>query len=490
MNEGLSASPLYRTVWIRPLAKKNIISVLRPFRQYLQTVGLAASSSELENLMQDFFQAGLQRIRPIGAMTDSYIGEPHDGIFALRSFCQKISYTDNGLMDKRATLLLNSKASYKATQKIMTKDDFQNQIIDPNHSQLFFHSGGSSGQPKLSVFSYDDYNRQMEVAAEGLFAAGLDPRSDRCMNLFYAGNLYGGFVSFFTILEKLEVVHFPMGASTDFDLVADTIVKNNVTTLLGMPSYLMQLFSHSSDVLKKYSGIKKIFFGGEHFSEAQQNYLKNTFDVEIIRSASYGSVDAGPLGFQCEYSSGGIHHLNERLHDLEVVALFEDTPVKLGEVGRFLFTSKIRHGQKIIRYEIGDVGRIINEDCGCGRTGVRFELLGRHGDVFRIGTIFLSYQKFQKILLDKIDGPGSFQLHLFPGTEKNKEKVLLLLEKTEVQSFSKEKLRTLLIEAYPELVEVVIKDQVLDFEVEIKNISELEHNPKTGKLRSVIDHRS
>jgi hypothetical protein len=44
----------------------------------------------------------------------------------------------------------------------------------------------------------------MELAAEGLYAAGLEPKNDRVMNLFYAGSLYGGFTSFFTILEKKE----------------------------------------------------------------------------------------------------------------------------------------------------------------------------------------------------------------------------------------------------------------------------------------------
>ncbi len=490
MNEGLSASPLFRTIWVRPLMKKNIVSVIRPYKKYLQTIGLAAGASEIEGLMQAFFQAGIQRIRTIGAMTDSYIGEPHDGIFALRSFCQKISFTDGLLLDQKASVQLYSKTNNRVSDSIMTKADFQNQKVDPAYSQLFFHSGGSSGAPKLSIFTYEDYNRQMEVAAEGLYAAGLDPRVDRCMNLFYAGSLYGGFISFFTILEKMEAIQFPMGASIDFDLVAETIVKNNVTTILGMPSYLMQLFTHSEKVLKKYSGIQKIFFGGEHFPETQRNYLIKNFKVNIIRSASYGSVDAGPLGYQCAFSIGGIHHLNERLHSLEVVDLFEDKVISNGEIGRFLFTSKVRHGQKIIRYEIGDVGRIVEGPCPCGKTGTRFELLGRHGDVFRIGTIFLSYQKIQKILIDKIGNAGAFQLHLFPGTANTKEKLLMLLEKSQDLVMLDKEIYQLIIDHYDDLCEVVIKDLVLDFEVQIKEISNLEHNPKTGKLRSVVDHRN
>ncbi|REC24223.1 hypothetical protein CF160_16275 [Enterococcus pseudoavium] len=39
----LEASPLYRTLLIKPLQREKIIPELRPFRQYLQTVGLSCA---------------------------------------------------------------------------------------------------------------------------------------------------------------------------------------------------------------------------------------------------------------------------------------------------------------------------------------------------------------------------------------------------------------------------------------------------------------
>lgn len=490
---GLNASPLYRTIWVKPMPKNKIIHNLRPLKVYLQTVGLSAHKNEMEELSRTLFQAGVQRVRAIGEMTDSYIGEPHDGVYALERYCQKISYTDSNslkLMGNKSIFEEEFSESLHNGGKIMEKSDFQEQKVEDCYSDLHFYSGGSSGVPKLSIFTYADYHRQMEVAAEGLYAAGLEPKTDRCMNLFYAGNLYGGFISFFTILEKLNAVHFPMGASSDFDMVGKAIVNNKVDTLLGMPSYFIQLFAANRELFKKYHGIKKIFFGGEHFSESQRRFLKDDYGVELIRSASYGSVDAGPLGYQCEFSVGGIHHLNERLHELEVVEFEVDRPVKSGEVGRFLFTSKVRHGQKIERYAIGDVGRIIEGRCDCGRVGRRFELLGRHGDVFRIGTIFLSYQKFQKVIIDKFDFDGSFQLHLHAGVGAKKEKVKLRIENLFKKPITKVQIQNILISEYKDLHEAVIKDQVLDFEVEITERSELEFSASTGKLRTVIDYRN
>jgi phenylacetate-coenzyme A ligase PaaK-like adenylate-forming protein len=496
-NPGLNSSPLFRTIWLKPMPRSKMIDHLRPLKMYLQTAGVAADKLEIESLSRDLFMSGVQRIRAIGEMTDSYIGEPHDGVYALERYCQKINFQDS----KHFTMM-NGKNSFedekfpmpKKDAPIMEKADFQTQKVADVYSDLFFYSGGSSGDPKLSVFTYADYHRQMEQGAEGLYAAGLNPLTDRSMNLFYAGSLYGGFVSFFTILEKLEAVHFPMGASTDFSLVGKTIITNRVDTLLGMPSYLIQLFNENHAEFKKYRGIKKIFFGGEHFSEAQRAYLKREFGVEIIRSAAYGSVDAGPLGFQCEHAVGGIHHLHEKLHDLEFVDLEVDKPVKDGEIGRMLFTSKVRHGQKIERYAIGDVGKKLSGPCACGRKGVRFELLGRHGDVFRIGTTFLSYQKFQKILIDQFEYEGSLQLHLYPGDGVKKEKVILKIENLFKDNYKNtqtpEHLMEIIMNAYNDLNLVVKTDLVLDFEVEVVERNALTFSASTGKLRSVIDHRS
>lgn len=490
---ALNSSPLFRTIWLKPMPRSKMISHLRPLKMYLQTAGISADPMEVETLSRDLFMAGVQRIRAIGEMTDSYIGEPHDGVYALERYCQRINFHDS-----THAVMMRNKSSFEDPKSktpvrktaIMEKADFQTQMVESKYSDLFFYSGGSSGEPKLSVFTYEDYHRQMELASEGLYAAGLDPKTDRCMNLFYAGSLYGGFTSFFTILEKLHAVHFPMGASTDFQMVGKTIIKNKVDTILGMPSYFIQLFKENHAEFKKYRGIKKIFYGGEHFSEAQRTYLKREYGVEIIRSASYGSVDAGPLGYQCEYAAGGIHHLHEKLHDMEIVGLEADVPVKSGEIGRLLFTSKVRHGQRIERYAIGDVGRELSGPCLCGRTGVRFELMGRHGDVFRIGTTFLSYQKFQKILIDKFEYEGSIQLHLHAGDGVQKERVVLKVEDLFKTTQTPIGLMKIFLEEYSDLKMVVKEDLVLDFEVQVVKREELTFSASTGKLRSVIDHRN
>ncbi len=492
----LQASPLYRTVWIKPLLRNQITSVLRPLRSYLQTVGLEASPAEVYDLSQLFFQVGATRIQRVGEMVSGYTGEPHDGVYSLQRYSQRvsvifpeipkgISYLEE-LSDPLAKNPLIQDHDEKSPKtQIMTSEGFtrlQSQI-QADDAEIYFKTGGSSGSPKLSIFTYADYELQMKFAAGGLLAAGLDPNKDRCMNLFFAGGLYGGFLSFFSILADLRAVQFPMAAEADFKTVGKWIIDQKINVLLGMPTYLWRLMKENEDVLTAYGGIKKIFFGGEHFPPAQRQYLKERFGVECIRSAAYGSNETGPMGFQCSACEGSVHHLHDQLQHLEIIHLEKDQPVPVGEVGRMLLSSKVRSGQNIHRYEIGDLGRWLpQERCACGRSSPRFELLGRYGDVFKVGTIFLNSKKFEAILSQIPNFVGPFQICI-PTEEE------LILKVVHSTTLPTEEIRQFCLSQYPDLELVVDRDKMLRFSVHQCQTGDLTFALGSGKLKSVVDQR-
>src|SRR5690606_18896789 len=124
---------------------------------------------------------------------------------------------------------------------------------------------------------------------------------------------------------------------------------------------------------------------------------------------SYGSVDAGPVAYQCSHSEGGAHHLHSELHQLEILKLEEDAPASKGETGRLIYTTPSRLATTVDRYELGDIGRWIEGLCPCGHRSPRFELEGRVGDIFRAAGNFFNYQKFEKILRDHLDYSGQMQ---------------------------------------------------------------------------------
>lgn len=496
-NSVLRASPLFRTIWVKPLLRKNIVATLRPLRAYLQSVGLNCEPSEVFEISKSFFKAGCSRVTPLGEMNSGYIGEPHDGVYALQRYSRKVSVVNHSLppgisrLEDLCPHLSQSEKLYKESEleklntlPIQNSNDITAAQLKlrPEDIEIYFKTGGTSGTPKLSIFTYDDYEIQMRAAAQGLFAAGLEPQKDRCMNLFFAGGLYGGFLSFFSILEHLKAVQLPMAADSDFEKVGQWIVDQKVTVLLGMPSYLWQLLNKNEKRLTTYKGIKKIFYGGEHFPLSQRKYLKEHFGIEVIKSATYGSNETGPMGYQCQNCEGSVHHLHESLQTLEILQMDQDIPVLAEQPGRLIITSKVRHGQSVTRYEIGDIGRWVLEPCTCGRSSRRFELLGRYGDVFKVSSIFLNAKNFLNSFEKISDYTGLFQL-VIPNNNE------LIVNFSNSKAIDCQQVQKLLLENDKDLNLVVNQDQLLQLSVNQVHESQLIFAPTSGKLKTVIDLR-
>lgn len=486
---GLRPSPLFRTIWVKPLPKDKIVSTLRPLRTYLQTAGLACQLDELGELSRELVQAGVTRIKRPGHHLDGYAGEPHDGVYALQRYCRRICLQLGDLtksLTSFADLEEQRSPSLPSATPVMHKEDFINNKVPDEYAELFFKSGGTSGKPKMAVYTYEDYHKQMFAASEALFAAGLDPKTDRCMNLFFSGELYGGFISFWTILEGMGATQFPMTAIMEYEHVAKTIIDNRVDTLLGMPFYLSQLFEACAGELKAYGGIKKIFYGGEHMSAAMVKHYREEFGVEVVKSSIYGSNDAGPLGYSCTHCEGSVHHVMSRTQYLEIFKLEEDRPVEKGETGRLIFTSLSRHGQGLQRYEIGDLGRWVEGYCPCGRKAPRFELLGRFGDIFKMGPLF-NYNEFKKILENRFGYYDELQLVLEPA-DGNKQKITVLVNK--ISGITEKQVCSSLLEGYAALHDMVVNDDLIELQASAIDGMEFKKIPSSGKLHKIIDKRT
>lgn len=471
----LAPSPLFRTLILKPVPQRLIAETLLPWRTVLQSCALIAPPAQTPALVRTLVNAGVTRIAPAESIHDGYAGEPHDGVYALTRLSRRLSVSLPADM-------LNSHASLDALPAapdinglpIMDKAAFQTQPIDRS-AQLFFRSGGSSGTPALAGFSYRDFHRQMRAAADGLFAAGLDPSQDRVMNLFYGGNLYGGFSSFSWILQQMGATHLPMGAphDDDFGEIARLIVQQRVSVLIGMPSTLHRLFLTEQATLREYAGIHKVFLGGEHPGLASRQLMQSC-GVSTIRSAIYGSVDAGPLGHACAATRDGVFHLMGDIQHLEIVQLEQDVPVRDGEVGRLLFTSRARQSQGVRRYEVGDTGRWVTGPCPCGLSSPRVELLERHGQWLRIGTEFISPSQLARYVGVPIQIVLDYTAN---GVER-----LVVRTEAEADHVYKQLL-------FDTALKNAVDAALLVLEVSTCAVTQFERNKHSGKMALVIDRR-
>ena len=190
----------------------------------------------LSNLLM---AGGVNRITEPGLMMGGYTGEPHDGGYALTHYVKRVSLISGNLPDGSMTLAEMTdmkEAPFEAGTPLLKKDEFPAKRDISNTGYLVLKSGGSSGKAKYAFHSYDDAEVTYDEGARFIIAAGVDPKKDICMNLFYAGGLYGGFISIYEALKKADVIQLPMTAEMDMKHVADEIIANNVNVLMGMPT--------------------------------------------------------------------------------------------------------------------------------------------------------------------------------------------------------------------------------------------------------------
>jgi phenylacetate-coenzyme A ligase PaaK-like adenylate-forming protein len=170
---------------------------------------------------------------------------------------------------------------------------------------------------------------------------------------------------------------------------------------------------------------------------------------------------------------------------LEIVDLAHDRPAAQGEVGRLVFTSLMRRGQALNRYDLGDVGRWETGPCPCGRASPRFRLLGRSGDVMRVGSMFLNYGRIAAVLAEKLDYAGHVQVRLTH--EGLREKLSLRIASEAGRR--PEDARRVLLSDYHDLHEVVEVEKMLLLEVTAAPSRAFERLKGSGKLARIVDER-
>ncbi len=476
-------SPLFRTIWLSPLEHDDLVGGLRGMRKYLQTCGLACTLDELEGISALLYRAGVQRITPVDSMSASYPGEPHDGGFALPRFMRRVSMRIdipmNGIVSMQE---LREPQPFIGKGPIQGKKDYP--PIPDRGTRILTKTGGTTGDPVFCSYSDNDYQRYvLQASVKAFMAIGLDPETDVVADLFRAGNLYGGMNFFISIFDTMHVPNLNISGLDDTALVAKYMVIGRATAVLGAPSYIIKVFRENHDLLKEYGRIRKIFYGGEMFSKGQIDWLREEFNISEIQSMFYGSNELGNMGYSCKWCGRNEFHLNSEIQKLEILKADSDEPVGPGESGRLIFTGYLRENGRTERYEIGDFGEWIEGPCPCGRKEPRFRLLGRYGDIMRIGGTFFNFRRIQKLFEDNLGYAGNMQIIL---DHNNLRDIMTVCIDTD--SISTEQAAKMLIGEYDSF-EKTLPTGLIDFEVRNVGIGGFIVNSTSLKITPVVDRR-
>ena len=107
-------------------------------------------------------------------------------------------------------------------------------LTGPMHDGVVFFSGGTTGNPKFSIFSRDEFTEFTRTFGTGMAASGLRA-GDRVANLFRAGQLYASFMIMSKSFElgPEPVLQFPITATTPHPEALKVIRDFDVDVIAG-----------------------------------------------------------------------------------------------------------------------------------------------------------------------------------------------------------------------------------------------------------------
>ncbi len=87
----LELSDMMCSVLVKKLPRRDILTVLRRKKNYLQTAGLICPAADREELSQILARSGVTRITTAGGMSEYFAGEAHDGEYPLRRYTRIVN---------------------------------------------------------------------------------------------------------------------------------------------------------------------------------------------------------------------------------------------------------------------------------------------------------------------------------------------------------------------------------------------------------------
>ncbi len=542
-NETVETSPLFRTVIVKKISSiDKFYSAISGMGFYLQAVSLHVAPVSREAAAEKLYSLGANRVLFPGDHGGPPEGSPHDGKHFLNSIVRYVSYELPGFEAEKASLLWDGADSRNLTaarlknilytaynetkyyKKVINPELFdmpadgkffekfarvpflgKNEIYQnclPDSTDIvsgadlskafIFASGGSTGEPKFSVYSNEELGYVTDLLASIYKVAGIGPKS-RAANLFIAGGLWTSFIVANLALEKIGVTNLPIGGNADFATIYKFMQKLRPGVLVGLPSIIIKLAQYAETQSERIK-IDLVLYGGEHMRKPARDYLKSVFGVEKIVSAGYAAVDSGPIGFQCSHMSGGsLHHALTGYQYIEFIK--EDgTAARAGEAGEIVVTNLNRLKMPVIRFKTGDLGTPLGTICPCGRTNRVFELLGRCDDIIVIGGANITAHDFDTAISEISELSSIFQVAGV--TKQGADAIELYAELKDGCDIDRRrteairaKLAVLLTKYSYKLKNAIESGWIAMPEIFIMKAGEIERVARTGKVVPIRDRR-
>ncbi|MEU9419416.1 phenylacetate--CoA ligase family protein [Streptomyces sp. NPDC048272] len=258
-------------------------------------------------------------------------------------------------------------------------------LTAPLAEAVVYKTGGTTGTPRFSCYTREEWSEFVTAFGAGLVDAGLRP-GHRVADLFYAGELYASFLFVLDSLAHAPVanVRLPIGGGAPLESTVSALQDFGAHVVAGTPTTLCRLAEHLTSTGRRLPQVELLFFGGEALFSDQRRLLAGAFPNAVPRSLGYASVDGGLLGRPVAAPDTRTHRPFTPHTVVEILDETTDEPIReAGRPGRVVVTQLFRRLMPVIRYPAGDRAEWTDTEGGT------FRILGRAEEGVRVGPVSL-----------------------------------------------------------------------------------------------------
>ena len=261
-------------------------------------------------------------------------------------------------------------------------------------------SSGTTGKPKIAVYTRRDIDTWSECAARCLTMAGVT--KDDVIQVGYGYGLFTGGLGAHYGAEYVGALVLPMSTGNTKKLI-DMMIDCGATAIACTPSYLL----HVAEDLQKAGLVDKIklktaICGAEPWTNEMRASIEKQLGIKAYDIYGLTEILGPGVAADCDAHAGlhiwEDHFLPEILDPATLKAVPE------GECGELVITTLTKEGMPMIRYRTKDLTSLETSKCSCGRTMARIQRFkGRTDDMLIIRGVNVFPSQVEAALLT-IDG--------------------------------------------------------------------------------------
>ncbi len=272
-------------------------------------------------------------------------------------------------------------------------------------------SSGSSGVPTISPFTKQDFDEFQDTESRWFWQVGMRP-TDRYIHALNFSLYVGG--PDVIGAQNLGATCI-WGGTLPSERLLYVMKQYQPNIIWTSPSYAWQLgekaLKQGIDP-KKDLNIQKIIVAGELGGsiDATRKAIEDLWGAEVYDF--YGLSDIfGACAAMCEAKDG--LHIAENHILVETVDINTGEVLKPGETGELVFTTLRKHARPLIRFRSGDIGRVDQTPCSCGRTHARIHINGRKDDMFIVSAVNVFPSDIEAVIRSIPGITGEYLIHIF-----------------------------------------------------------------------------